>query len=50
MFKTYAAQGESAPLKQFATKTLPDLQKHLDSVHKLPRSAARQNRPTKAKS
>jgi len=50
MFKTYAAQGDSAPLKQFAAKTLPDLQKHLDTVQKLPRSAAaKPNRTTKAK-
>lgn len=35
LFKHYSTSGESAPLKQFAAKMLPDLQKHLDAVQKL---------------
>jgi putative membrane protein len=38
LFDTYSTKGESAALKQFAAKTLPDLQKHLDAVQKLSRS------------
>ena len=39
LFDTYSTRGESAPLKQFAAKTLPDLQKHLDAAEKLSRGA-----------
>jgi putative membrane protein len=35
LFDSYSTKGESAPLKQFAAKILPDLQKHLDAVQKL---------------
>nr|WP_256515229.1 DUF4142 domain-containing protein [Alsobacter ponti] len=52
LFKTYSMSGESAPLKQFAAKLLPDLQKHLDAVQKLSTSnttGAKAHKATKAK-
>jgi putative membrane protein len=37
MLQGYAANGDSAPLKAFASKTAPVVQKHLDQARKLPK-------------
>jgi putative membrane protein len=37
-FQTYAKQGDNAQIKQFATRTLPVLQKHLESATDLKQS------------
>ena len=36
LFKKYAASGDDADVKQFAEKTLPTIQHHLDEAKKLP--------------
>lgn len=36
LFKKYAAQGDDADVKQFAEKTLPTIEHHLDEAKKLP--------------
>jgi putative membrane protein len=36
LFKKYAAQGDDADVKQFAAKTLPTIEHHLDEAKKLP--------------
>jgi putative membrane protein len=36
LFKKYAAQGDDADVKQFAAKTLPTIEQHLDEAKKLP--------------
>jgi putative membrane protein len=36
LFKKYAAKGDDADVKQFAEKTLPTIEHHLDEAKKLP--------------
>jgi putative membrane protein len=36
LFKSYSKDGDNASLKQFATKTLPVIQEHLEMAKKLP--------------
>jgi putative membrane protein len=36
LFKKYAAKGDDSDVKQFAEKTLPTIQHHLDEAKKLP--------------
>ena len=36
LFKKYAAKGDDADVKQFAEKTLPTIEHHLDKAKKLP--------------
>ena len=36
LFKKYAANGDDSDVKQFAEKTLPTIQHHLDEAQKLP--------------
>ena len=43
LFQSYASNGDNAPLKQFASNTLPTLQKHLQHVQDLARG---QNKKT----
>jgi putative membrane protein len=43
LFQTYASNGDNAPIRQFASTTLPNLQKHLQHVQELARG---QNRKT----
>jgi putative membrane protein len=38
LFKKYAAQGDDADVKQFAQKTLPTIEQHLEEAKKLPGS------------
>jgi putative membrane protein len=51
LFKSYSAQGKSAPLKDFAQKTLPTLEHHLQMAQDVSgqRTAARQDRPENKK-
>jgi putative membrane protein len=41
LFKRYTERGNNAPLKDFATKTLPTIEQHLAEAKKLPTGAAR---------
>ena len=36
LFKKYAAKGDDADVKQFAEKTLPTIEHHLEEAKKLP--------------
>jgi putative membrane protein len=36
LFKKYASQGDDADVKQFAQKTLPTIEHHLEEAKKLP--------------